>query len=102
MMPVMAYSILESITLLPRGVALFTGRCIRGLRADETRCALPLERSPLMATALVPGIGCDAAASLARTAHEGGRSIREVALEKGILPEGDIERLLDPRRMTGR
>ena len=54
-----------------------------------------------MATALNPRIGYDAAAALAREAAATGKSVRALCLEKNVLPPDELDRLLDPRRMTG-
>ena len=54
-----------------------------------------------MCTALAPIIGYDAAAAIAKEAHTSGRTVREVALEQGVLEPAELERALDPRRQTG-
>jgi fumarate hydratase class II len=53
-----------------------------------------------MCTALVPAIGYDRAAQVAKKAHQSGRTVREVAREEGILPDDELKALLDPRSMT--
>jgi fumarate hydratase class II len=60
-----------------------------------------VDRSLAMVTALVPEIGYDKAAELARQAHESGRTIRELCLEQEILPADRLDELLDPRKQTG-
>jgi fumarate hydratase class II len=100
MMPVMAYNLLQSIGLLTSASLLFAQKCVRGLKANAQRCQEMVERSLAMVTALSPHIGHDAAAKIAREAYESGKTIREVALEKGVLPAGDLEKILDPWRMT--
>jgi fumarate hydratase class II len=59
-----------------------------------------VEQGLMLATALAPAIGYDAAADIAKTAAKAGRTIREVAREKTELSEADLDRLLDPARMT--
>jgi fumarate hydratase class II len=61
-----------------------------------------VERSLAMVTALNPVIGYDAAAALAHEAYETDKTIRELCLEKGILPKKKLDELLDARKMTGR
>jgi len=100
MMPVMAYNLLQSIGLLTAASRLFAQKCVRGLKANAQRGQEMVERSLAMVTALSPHIGYDAAAKIAREAYESGKTIREVALEKGVLPAGDLEKILDPWRMT--
>jgi fumarate hydratase, class II len=101
MLPVMAANVLDSIAILSSGARTFSRRCVEGLRADEARCGEMVEKSLAMVTALAPVLGYDAAASLAKEAHETGATIRELIRQKGLLPEGEIERLLDARAMTG-
>ncbi len=99
MMPVIAYNTLQSIELLSRGVTAFTEKCLNGLEADEQRCGDLLEQSLALVTALVPEIGYDHAAALAKEAHKTGKTLRELALRDGI--DGEVlDKLLDPAAMT--
>jgi fumarate hydratase class II len=100
MMPVMTHNLLHSISLLTNASLLFSQKCIHGLKANEPRCQEMIERSLAMVTALSPHIGYDAAAKIAREAYESGKTVREVALEKRVVPEGVLEKILDPWRMT--
>jgi fumarate hydratase class II len=59
-----------------------------------------VERSLMLATALVPHVGYDAAAAIAKEAAASGRTIREVARERTSLSESELETILDPKRMT--
>src|SRR6266566_6205703 len=102
MMPVMAYDLLESITLLARVSQNFESKCIRGLEADSERAEAFVEQSLAMATALVPDIGYERAAEIAKEAYASGRTIRAVAREKSGLTEERLLELLDPRRQAGR
>ena len=99
-LPVIARNLLESIALLANVSRVFATRCIAGLEADRERAAGLVERSLALVTALAPAIGYDAAAEIAREAWESGRSVREVCLERRVLPPERLERLLDPRRQT--
>jgi len=99
MMPVMAHNILQSIELLSNGIRAFEQKCLSGLTADEKRCAELLEKSLALVTALVPEIGYDRAADLAKQAHKTGRTLRELALEDGV-PAERLDSLLDPAKMT--
>jgi fumarate hydratase class II len=102
MMPVMAHNLLQSIEILSRGVENFAVRCIRGLKADEARIKEMVDKSLALCTALSPYIGYEAASSLAKEAYEKGKTIMELAKEKGILPQEKLDELLDPGRMTGK
>jgi fumarate hydratase class II len=100
MMPVMAYDLLQSIHLLASAADNFTRRCIAGLTADEARCRATIEQSLAMCTALAPVIGYDNAAAIAKEAYKTGRTVREVAKARNLLPGKKLDDLLDPWRMT--
>ena len=100
MMPVMAHNLLESIELIARSAKNFEERCIRGIKADEARCRSMIEQSLAMCTALAPIIGYDAAAKVAKEAYRSGRTVREVALAKKVLPKHQLNKLLNPWKMT--
>ena len=100
MMPVMAHDILESIRLLANVVDIFTEKCVRGIVANEERCRELVELSMAMVTSLSPKIGYDRAAEIAKESAKTGRTVREIAREKKILPEDELERALDPIKMT--
>jgi fumarate hydratase class II len=99
-MPMMAASLLESVTLLANGLNVLNENLVAGLEADEKRCADLIEGSLAMCTSLVPVIGYDASAKLAYEAYDSGRTIRELALEKQILSAEQLSELLDPDSMT--
>jgi fumarate hydratase class II len=98
MMPVAAVALLESIELLAASASNFAARCVEGITATERGPAL-VEQGLMLATALAPEIGYDAAADLAKEAYRSGRTIRELAIERGIAPDR-LDVLLDPARMT--
>jgi fumarate hydratase class II len=98
MLPVTAAAMLESIELLSAAASNFSSRCIEGLTATDRGPAL-VEQGLMLATALAPVIGYDAAATLAKEALKSGRTIRELALERGMDP-AEVDRLLDPASMT--
>jgi fumarate hydratase class II len=100
MMPVMAHNILEAMSLLQAAVAAFTRRCLLGIRADVERTRRYFERSPALATALTPLIGYARAAELAKESLRTGKTIVELALEKGVLDERSAHSTLDPLRLT--
>ena len=100
MMPVMAHNLLNSIAFLAGAVSQFTSRCVAGLQADRERCESLVEESLAMCTALAPVIGYDRAARIAKEAHSSGRTVRQVAREQQVLPDEELDRLLDPRPMT--
>jgi fumarate hydratase, class II len=99
-MPMMAASLHESIELLAHGCDMFRENLVADLEPDRERCAELIEQSLAMCTSLAPVIGYDKAAALAKEAFKTGKTVREVALEKRLVPEADLSRLLDPRAMT--
>ncbi len=100
MMPVMAHNMLESITLLSNAVNVFNEKCAVGIRANEERNKEMIEKSLAMCTALVPYIGYDKSAAIAKEAYKTGRTVREVAREMKVLDEKTLEEALDPWSMT--
>jgi fumarate hydratase class II len=99
MMPIVAYNLLQSISLLAAAARNFNEQCVKGLKAT-TKGPEMVERGLAICTALAPVIGYDAAAALAKEAHRTGKTIREVAREKTNLSEEELARILDPARMT--
>jgi fumarate hydratase, class II len=100
MMPVLAQSLLESITLLANIAREFTDRCVVGIEANEARAQELLEKNPSIATALNPFIGYDEASVVAKESAKRGVSVRDIVREKGLLPEDQIDDALDVRSMT--
>jgi fumarate hydratase, class II len=99
MMPVAAYSLLESIALLSAAAQNLAQQCIVGIKATD-RGPQMVEQGLMLATALVPAIGYDAAAKIAKEALATGKTIREVARERTKLAPEELDRLLYPSRMT--
>jgi fumarate hydratase class II len=100
MMPLVAHNLLSSVALLANATHAFTARCVSGLEADAVRCQESLERNLALATALAPALGYDLAAEISKEAHRTGRTVREVAREREVLSPEELEKTLDPRRMT--
>ena len=93
-MPLIAYNLLQSIDLLAKAVTILADKCVSGLTANRGRCREYLDRSLALATLLVPHIGYDRAAEVAKQAHETGRTIHEIVLAEKILPPETIQRIL--------
>ncbi len=100
MMPVIAHNLLQSIAIMASGVRIFAEECIAPLQADAERCRDSIEKSLAMCTSLSPIIGYDRAAKIAKEAHERGLTVREVCVEKNILPQEQLDKALDPWSMT--
>ncbi len=100
MMPVLAHALLESITLLASVSRAFADNCVVGIEANEERARDLLELNPSIATALNPYIGYDKAAEVAKESAKRGVSVRQIVVEKGLLPSDKIDEALDVRGMT--
>jgi fumarate hydratase, class II len=100
MMPVMAHNLLESIRLLANVCTAFREKCVAGITANKQRCEELVELSMAMVTSLAPKIGYDRAAEIAKESAKTGRTVREIAREKNVLPEKELESALDPVKMT--
>jgi len=100
MMPVMAHALMQSIDIAAAVASAFAEKCVDGITANEGRLRLLLEGNLMLATALAPHIGYDAAASLAKEAFARGTTVRELAREKNLLPPDELEEVLDVRAMT--
>ena len=99
MMPVAAYDVLQSVSLLAASARNLATQCVDGITATENGPAL-VERGLMLCTALAPRIGYDAAAAIAKEAYNTGRTVREVARERSGLDEAELTRLLDAEAMT--
>ena len=100
MMPVMAHNLLESIRLLANSAEAFTDKCVNGILANRDRCRELVELSMAMVTSLAPKIGYDRAAEIAKESASTGRTVRDLCLSKKIVPEDELNRILDPISMT--
>jgi fumarate hydratase class II len=98
--PVMARNLLESVRLLAAVARVLADRCLAGFEADDERCRRYAESSPALATALVPHLGYEQAASVVRQAVAEGRTLRDVVLERGLMVAADLDRVLDVDAMT--
>jgi fumarate hydratase class II len=98
--PLIAYDLLQSIGLLAGAMASFEENCLRGIEADAERMREALGRSLMTVTALTPRIGYDAAARIAKLAHEKDLSLREAALELALLSAEEFDALLRPEDMV--
>ena len=99
MMPVAASCLLETIALLSTSAQNLARQCVAGIKATE-RGPQMVEQGLMLATALTPAIGYEAAAKIAKEALATGKTIRDVARERTALSPEELDRLLDPARMT--
>ena len=101
-MPVIAYNVLQSCRLIADGCESFRKHCAAGMEPDRGRIAQNLERSLMLVTALAPHLGYDTAARIAKTALATGKSLRETAVELGLLTAEQYDGWVRPDRMVGR
>ena len=98
--PLLAYCMIHSIQLLADAARSFTENCVIGIRADEKRIRDLMQRSLMLVTALVPKIGYDNAAKVAKEAHARGTTLKEEALRLGFVTAAEFDRLVQPDKMT--
>lgn len=99
-LPVIGYSLLQSVALLADGVDSFTRHCVVGIEPNLERIDENLKRSLMLVTALNPHIGYDKAADVAKTAYANGTTLREVAIEKGYLTAAEFDAWVVPSDMV--
>ena len=97
--PVMAYNMLQSITLLSDSARAFTDKCVKGIKANEDRIEDLLGRSLMLVTALAPTIGYDNTTKVAKTAHKNGTTLREEAVKLGFVTEKEFDKVVRPELM---
>jgi aspartate ammonia-lyase len=100
MMPVIAWNALHAQRILSNAMRALRERTVDGIQANRERARELLDRSTAMATALSPYVGYAATADLAKTSVATGRTIRELALERGLLTKDDLDRILSVEAMT--
>jgi fumarate hydratase class II len=92
--------VIRSIHLLSVGMTSFAERCVDGIEPDRARIAELVDRSLMLVTALAPEIGYDNAAKIAKHAHVHGQTLREAALELGLVDAETFDRVVRPETMV--
>ena len=100
MLPLIAHNLLQSITILGNAAWLLADKAIAGFTVNPKRIAGLVDKNPILVTALNPVIGYDKAAQIAKKAYAEGRSLKDVAAEMTDLSREELDKLLDPRKMT--
>lgn len=98
--PALAHNLFQSFDMLTAAANLLAEKCVKGIEADERRCFMLLEKSFSLVTALSPYIGYEAASELSREALATGKTIRELALHKGLFTREQLDTVLSPTEMT--
>ena len=97
--PVMIYNVLQAIRLLTDASRSFTDNCVTGIEANTGRIDQLMNESLMLVTALNPHIGYDNAAKIAKKAHADGTTLKEAALELGLLTEEQFAQWVVPAEM---
>ncbi len=98
--PVIIHNVLQSVRLLADSARSFTDNCVRGIEPNRERIAKLVSESLMLVTALNPHVGYDNAAKIAKKAHHEGKTLKEAAVELGILSAEDFDRLIKPEEMV--
>lgn len=99
--PVIVFNVLNSVRLLADAAESFTDHCVVGIEANRKQIQKHLEQSLMLVTALNPHIGYDNAAKIAKTAHKNGTTLREEAINLGLLSGEEFDKIVKPELMTG-
>ena len=99
MLPVMAHSLLESIELLTSGTAVFDQKLISQLEANTEKLEENIQKNSILVTALVPVLGYDKAAEVAKEAMSQNKTIKEVLIEKNLISSEQIDELLNIEKL---
>jgi len=100
MMPVIAHTALESLTILTNMSRAFAEFCVTGIEANRERARDLMERSSALSTPLAPYLGYALAADISKQAVREGRTIRDIVIERGIFSAEDLDQLLAPHELT--
>jgi aspartate ammonia-lyase len=100
MMPVIAHNVLLAMRILGNAANVLAERCVKGIEANEAMCSYWVERSAALATALAPQIGYAKAADISKQSVKEGILIREMVKRDKILPDAEVDEVLDLRKMT--
>lgn len=99
-MPIINYNLHYSIDILNNAVTAFTEKCVVGIKPNLGRIRLNLEMDISLATALAPYIGYAKAAKIARKAYKESKSVKQVCLEMKVMPEKELDKILNPKRLV--
>jgi len=98
--PLIIVNLLDSVEVFANAIRSFVVNCLEGLKANAAHIDLQMERNLMVVTRLVPIIGYDKASEVARVAVKTGKTIMQVVKEMGIAVEGDLNEILNPRKMV--
>lgn len=99
--PMISYNVIQSMQLLGDACSAFTDNLIIGLKADKARIEKLMRESLMLVTALAPKIGYDNATLVAKRAHKNGTTLKEEALQLGLVDEESFDKIVKPENMVG-
>lgn len=99
--PMMVANVLRSIRLIGDSCKAFSTNCVDGIVANRDKIDKLLHESLMLVTALNPHIGYDKAAQIAKTAHKNNSTLKETAIQLGILTEEQFNQWVKPEEMLG-
>ena len=100
--PMIAFNVLQSVSLLTSACDSFTERCVSGIEPRLEALERGVERSLMLVTALAPHIGYDEAGRIAKAAHRHGTTLREEAVASGQVTGDEFDAIVRPEAMLGR
>ena len=100
--PLLIHNFLQSCRLIADGSESFREHCVVGIEANHERIRQNLERSLMLVTALNPHIGYDKAAKIAKTAHKTGKTLKQTAVELGLVTAEQFDEWVRPEKMVGK
>ncbi len=100
MLPVIAHNLLQSIEILGNAARVLADKAIERFTLNTDKIVNLVDKNPILVTALNPIIGYDLGAKIAKTAYAEGRTLKEVALEYTDLSEEELDKILDPLKLT--
>lgn len=100
-MPVIAFNILQSVKLIADGCESFSEHCVEGIVANNDNIKKHLDNSLMLVTSLNPVIGYDNAAKVAKKAHKENLTLKEAAMQLGLLTEEKFNEVVRPEKMLG-
>jgi len=100
MLPVAAYNVLQSIRILANAARVLADKAIADFKVNEEKIVNLVDKNPILVTALNPVIGYDKGAKIAKTAYAENRTLKEVALEQTDLKIEELDKILDPLKLT--
>ena len=98
--PLIAENVLQSIDLLGDSIKNFAKYCVKGIKADKVKIKEYLDNSLMMVTALVPIIGYDNAAKIAKAAQKNKTKLKDEAIKSGFISSKKYDQIINPKKLT--